>query len=245
LGRQIFYATLVSDPPINHLAESPLRRFFQQQGGNARLYAHGQNIPSLLEVSSIPVYLGLGPEIYESPELRVDFSKTDRDSVSEAVERLLRFGVTHLLLEAPISADTWPVKSLGAWTDPFLNRSLARLEPYYLYELLDSRGRAFFDGPETPDVRGIKTSANRVQIEVPRDVAGRLVLRDLAYPGWRVDGESRIYDGLFRSVEVSSSGEPRTIAWVYRPSSVYWGAGFSGLGLLGTLGLVLALRRRA
>ncbi len=234
-GRQVFYATLLDDPPINHLHESPLRKYFTEQGGNTRLYAPGQNIPSMLNVSAIPVYLGLGPEIYESDEIRVDFSQTDPAAIQNAVSRLRRFGVTHLLLEQPLEPDQWPVESLGGVIDPFLNRALARQEPFYFYKLLDSPGRASFISG-SGEIHSIEDTGHSVSIQLTSPSGGTLQLRDLNYPGWQpasTGGKAETEcDQLFRCVEVQGSPERQTITWNYRPRSWYWGSFASLLGLV-------------
>lgn len=238
-GRQVFYATLLNDPPINHLHESELRKYFLEQGDNTRLYAPGQNIPSLLHVSALPVYLGLGPEIYESKEIRVDFTQTDPAAIADAVARLRRFGVTHLLLEQPLDISLWPVKSIGAIIDPFLNRALARSEPYYFYQVQDSPGRVSANG----GIQSVKVEANSVQVEAGKNQSGTVTLRDLAYPGWKLNPSaaatgSEPCDELFRCGELKnaeSTKDSRTLTWTYRPASVFWG---SVLSLIGTLLLI-------
>ncbi len=195
-GRQVFYASLLNDPPINYLNQSLLRKFFTETATNARLYAPGQNIPSLLNVSAIPVYLGLGPEIYESDDVRIDFKTTVQEERTDAVNRLLRFGVTHLLLEHAINEKEWPVKPLGPVLDPFLNRALARQEPFYFYEVIGSPARvSFLNNPESQhqnregkqnEIHSIKVSANTVTIDATIHSPDTLILRDLNYPGWSV-----------------------------------------------------------
>ncbi|WP_437191881.1 hypothetical protein [Planctomicrobium sp. SH527] len=271
-GRQVFYASLLNDPPIKYLNESPLRKFFTETETNARLYAPGQNIPSLLNVSAIPVYLGLGPEIYESDDVRIDFKTEVPEERSDAVNRLLRFGVTHLLLEHAINEKEWPVEPLGSVMDPFLNRALARQEPFYFYKVIGSPARvSFMKTPETNsqsnevpknEIRSVKVTANSVTIDAVIHRPDTLILRDLKYPGWTVtklsaptktpnditsaDATTPECDPLFRCVEVNTSTPPdhsQTITWTYNPASIRWGAFLSVLGLLLLEGLRRGWRR--
>jgi uncharacterized membrane protein YfhO len=66
--------------------------------------------------------------------------------------------------------------------------------------------------------------------EVESSAAGRLILTDLAWPGWNaaVDGapvEPVIVEGMYRGVDLSSG--KHTVVWTYRPAALYWGAGIS------------------
>lgn len=241
-GRQVFYAFMVNDPPVNAVPESELRRMFTQHGGNVRLYAPGQNVPNLLGVSEIPVYLGLGPALYESDALRVDFKRTDSADVAEATQRLRRWGVTHLLLEEPIDSATWPVEPLGAVLDPVLNRALARREPYYFYRLLDAPGRIHLSStPSGNRILSSRVEPNRVQVEVELNTADTLILRDLWYPGWEVTTpglHGRLEDDYFRAVDLPAPqrpGERLSIEWEYRPDSLKLGIALSAFGVLSVL----------
>jgi hypothetical protein len=247
-GRQVFYATLLNDPPINHLQESTLRKFFASQGDNVRLYAPGQNIPTLMGISALPVYLGLGPELYESEEVRVDFTRTQPDDIADAQSRLRRFGVTHLLLEQRITPRLWDVEPLGEWLDPFLNRALARPEPYYLYRLKESPGRVsvISDGGESR-LQNLEVKPNRVTINVAGPGAKQVLLRDLWYPGWTLldpDQTAAPGDEIFRAARlpVTDATTSTVTEWVYRPAIVWWGAALSLLGLAGTALLGTGLR---
>jgi hypothetical protein len=237
IGRQVFYATLVDDPPLNHLPESPLRRYFRDHP-QARLYASGPNVPSLLGASSLPTYLGLGPQVYETDAVRVDFSTTEPGEIDDAADRLRGLGVTHLLLESPLDPSRWPVQPLGDLVDPFLNRALARRDPYHFYELADSSGRVFLDDQQGNAARvlSIETEPNRVRVEVASREPGRLVLADLAWPGWEVTAGGRdagTHRDLFRVAEFEPGPDGTvTIEWTYRPLSFRLG------GLLSLAGIV-------
>lgn len=236
-GRQVFYVTLVDDPPLKHLDESPLRQFFADRP-QSRLYAPGPNVPSLLGVSSLPTYLGLGPQFYESEAARVDFSTTDPGEIDEAADRLRRFGVTHLLLESSIDPSRWPVRPLGEILDPFLNRVFARREPYYFYELIGAHGRVFVENRDDTPARllSVETQPNRVRVQLASREPGRLVLADLAWPGWEVTAGSHdagTYRELFRVAEFDPEPDgTTTIEWTYRPLSFRWGGVLSIAGIV-------------
>ena len=252
LGRKVFYAVLLDHPPIKFLSESPLRDYFQHAGdtGNQyRLYAPGANLPTLLGVSALPVYLGLGPAIYESEELQFELQAREPTKIAEEADRLRRLGVTHLLLEAPLTAPHWPVTSLGLWRDPFLGAALGRQTPFSLYALNDALGRVSLEAvvPEetlAPDVsanrvRKLLIEPNRVRVEVECHTDCRLILRDLNYPGWTFASphhSAHSADPLFRTAELvaaESQDGLQTVEWVYRPRSVLIGLVVSILTLTG------------
>jgi len=249
LGRNVFYAVMVNAPPVKWIPESTLRHFFQKEKNVCRLYAPGANLPTLLGVSALPVYLGLGPKIYESPAMQVDFQTHDSEVIAEQARRLRDFGVTHLLLEAPLDrVQDWPVIDLGAWGDRLLGTALGKPTPFHLYALRDAPGRVFIEGPDHHDHpnRILQTTIepNRVRIEVECHSDCRLVLKDLDAPGWQLRSpqQASIHQAsiqtvdLFRSVElkaVDSEAGRQTVEWIYRPASVYFGGILSLLTLAG------------
>src|SRR5262249_33330584 len=75
--------------------------------------------------------------------------------------------------------------------------------------------------------RVVDSSANRVMVEADSTVGGRLILTDLAYPGWfaEVDGrpaDSLVAEEMFRAVDLSPGAH--SVTWTYRPQTLYWGA---------------------
>lgn len=239
-GRRVFYATMVDAPPVSFLEESELRKFFQEYGDNARLYAPGQNVPTLLGVSSLPVYLGLGPEVYETDAVRFDFQNLDEEQVEQDSQRLRDFGVTHLLLENPIDESVWNMTLLAELHDAFLNRAFARREPYYFYAVNSALGRAYVKGH--PEIRvDVNSTPNEVNLSLnsPETMSGEeveIVLTDLNYPGWKAECAEAV-PGLFRSCRVTLGleAEPTKLVWSYRPRSVIAGAAISAFALILTL----------
>lgn len=236
-GRNVFYAVLLDQSPLSYRGNSPLAEFIQKEGTDSRIYAPGANVPTLLGLSALPVYLGLGPEIYESDEMKADFGSTDPSVIEETLERLKSFGVTRLLLESPLDETRWPVDSRGQWTDPLLNSALARRDPYYLYALRDAPGRLSLEPGEEAGNRIVSQNItpNQVTVEVECQSDCELILRDLHYPGWGLthpDLVSAPYQKHFRSVALKASPTTQTIEWIYRPRSIVFGGILSLLGVL-------------
>lgn len=244
-GRQVFYATLLDEVPIDFLDESDMGEAILEERPTARLYAPGANIPSLLGVSSLPVYLGLGPEIYFDPNLNIDFQNTSPAEIQTHCKHLRDWGVTHLLLQHRIESSDWPIEYKAQIMDPVVNRAMGRMEPFYLYELTDAPARAWLESGGK--VVSFESRPNTVQLNYQSKDPTKLHLVDLAYPGWMadVDGEpvQLIEDGPFRSIEVPA-GE-HMVTWRFRPLSVLIGAVVSLLSFIGIVTASwIAFRRR-
>jgi hypothetical protein len=243
VSRIVTYSTMTSDPPIEHLSESPIRRLLEQHEGLPRLFAPGANFPTVLGAASTPAYFTFGPAAYVDAELVMP-----ADEGPEQFDWLRRAGVTHILRTEPLDTNVWPVTPVWSGMDPVVNRAWGRLEPLYLYELANGRGRVSFDNAsvgDTAQITGHNTGAVRISAKTAR--GGRLVVTDLWYPGWRVtvDGEpaaANQFESMYRAVDVPS-GE-HTVVWSYRPASVYWGAIFSLVALLLLAAVVFARLRQ-
>src|SRR5207302_9120765 len=130
----------------------------------------------------------------------------------EQLDWFHRTGVTHLLSFRAVDPEAWSARLVGEGSDPFLNLTLARpyRAPFYLYELEGSRARvAFSEEQPTNSARIVEYRANRVVADADSSAGGRLILTDLAWPGWNavVDGEparSVVVEGMFRGVDLSS-----------------------------------------
>jgi hypothetical protein len=233
VSRLIFYSEAVADPPIRHLAESPVRKILESWHGTARVYAPNANLPSALGAAATPVYLTFGPAEYEDPDLKMPESPGPRQ-----VDWLRRAGVTHVLRERPVEPGLWPsMKLVWQGFDPLLNAAAGRYEePFYLYELPGSRGRVAWQHRQArQSARVVELRSGRVEIEADSPSGGVLILTDLMHPGWQVtvDGapaEALKIEGMYRGVAVPP-GEHRVV-WSYHPGSVYWGAIASGIALL-------------
>ena len=234
VSRQVTFAVLVQDPPANHLAESPLRRYFAGRSQPSRVFSEAKNLPSLLEVATVPTYLGLGPAQYYDPQFALPNPLPY--AILPTREQLAWFhraGVTHFLSFSPSDELAWSARLVWQGADLFLNRALGRPrdEKFYLYELSGGRGRVAWERAE-PGQQATVTEyrPNRVAITADSMAGGKLVLTDLAYPGWEVsvDGAPQqplVVDKMFRGAELSPG--KHAVIWTYRPADVYWGAGIS------------------
>jgi hypothetical protein len=114
-----------------------------------------------------------------------------------------------------------------------------RLEGHYRYTNPAARPRAWIETRAAPGWRRILTeewTPNRIRIAA--DGPGRLVLSELAYPGWRVevDGDPAVLQtegGLFRAVDLPAG--VHEVQFTLRPASL-----LAGLGITLISGLALA-----
>lgn len=126
---------------------------------------------------------------------------------------------------------------------------------YYLQRpLSDLRNRVFMYEvlPELEQCHGednvslIRRDTNRVVLQADMRCKGMVVTGETFFPGWEATVDGRrvpIYEAysVLRGVVVNA-GQHR-IEMRYRPSSVYWGASLTGLGLLGACSLAVFGRR--
>ena len=244
VARRVAVAEMVNEPPIAFLNHSTVRRTLaavtstggRQPDPTVRLLAPGENLPTLLGVAATPQYLGIGPAAYYDPDLTIPQSpeRSDDDEFRPMSEEqfawMRRAGVTHLLSFTPIDEDRWPVELLLAAPDRFLNAAWGRrrFERLFCYRVLSSPGRVRFVGNAAGcSARLVSVSANHVTLDASTENGGRLVLADLAFPGWKVSvngesAESLVVDGMFRAVDIGPGAS--TVNWKYQPASVLWGA---------------------
>ncbi len=239
VSRAVTNVFLLSQPPFASLPNSPVANTLRSSAQPTRLYAPGANLTNLLGTSAYPVYLGLGPAEYfdASLPLPAPFS-LESPPAADQLAAVQQAGITHILSGTSLQELNWPVELVWAGIDPFLHRAWGRSaeQPLFLYRLTDGRGLMFWQQPNAGDSAEIvERRANLTKIKTVAPSGGRLVLRDLAYPGWKVlvDGaaaEPLVYERLYRAVDVPA-GE-HTVTWVYEPASFYWGAGVTLLVLL-------------
>jgi hypothetical protein len=89
---------------------------------------------------------------------------------------------------------------------------------------------------------------DRVVIDTPAGPAGRLVLADPIYPGWKVtvDGHPepvRVQHELFRAVDLPAGAH--RVVWTFAPRSVSRGLAISLATLLAALAYAAVMRRRS
>ncbi len=244
VSRMVTYAVQVPTPPTRFLAESPLRRVLSGIQQPVRIFSDGKNLPSLLGVATLPTYLGLGPAQYFDPEYALPQPWSLAVPPAQAqLDWFHRQGVTHCLSFTPLDLRAWSAGLVWEGADTFLNAAMGRhdAERVFLYELEGSRGRAAFrDMKPRQSAEVIEYQTQRVVVDADSEAGGRLILTDLTYPGWdvTVDGipaESRIVEGMFRGVDLTPG--KHTVAWTYRPATLYWGAAISGSTVLILLAL--------
>ena len=100
----------------------------------------------------------------------------------------------------------------------------------------------------TDPARIVVREPDRVVIDTPAGPAGRLVLADPVYPGWKVtiDGRSapvRVQHELFRAVDLPA-GRHRVV-WTFAPRSVERGLWISLATLVAALGFIAVARVRS
>ncbi len=231
VSRVVSYSAMVADPPIAHLAESPVRKFLGARSQSTRVFAPGANLPSALAAAT-PVYLTFGPVEYVDPRLVMP-----QTPLSARIEWLRRAGVTHVLSFNPLDTSEWPVRLVLQGFDPLLNPAWARYrDPLYLYELAGSRGRVAWEKPASmPAPKVTQLRPGRIAIDADSQSGGRLILTELMYPGWTVtvDGKSAeplTVERMFRGVDLPAGRHE--VVWSYHPRSLYWGLLVSAITLM-------------
>jgi hypothetical protein len=222
VSRVVTYSEMVPDPPIKHLADSPVGHILKSNPQPSRVFAPGANLPSALAAAT-PLYLTFGPVEYVNPRLVMPTSP-----LAAQIDWLRRAGVTHVLSFNPLNPTDWPVRLVWRDYDPLLNPAWARFrEPLYLYELAGSRGRVAWEkagSQPAPQVRELRPK--RIVIDADSPTGGRMILTELMYPGWTVtiDGqpaEPITIEQMYRGVEVPAGHHE--VVWSYHPRSLYWG----------------------
>jgi hypothetical protein len=246
-GEPAWYADLVEHPPIADRDSSPVRDVLKDFGRPARMWAPGQNLPTLTGFAMTPSYLGLSPEEYFDESLTMPSAEEPMPrAIDDRIAWLQQAGVTHILSEEPLDAG-WPADLVWQGFDPLLNRAWARREPLFLYELRGSRGRVTLRGGADGTAEISDYRANRIVIDVDVTSEAELILTDLEYPGWVVEidgkpGTAKLADGMFRGVDVPAG--QHTVVWNYQPRGLRIGTWISAITLIGLLALFVVIRRR-
>ncbi|VAX36974.1 hypothetical protein MNBD_PLANCTO02-1221 [hydrothermal vent metagenome] len=258
VSRWVSYSLVTSTPIINFRDESPVRELlakYKAEKGIPRMWAPGENLPNLTGFASTPTYLGLSPEAYYDPKLIMPKSpdvpkrqnkekeKHLRQVTPQQIKWLQQAGVTHVLSFDEIDLTATPLQLKWMGGDRLLHNAWGRRsdEPIYLYELAGSRGRVSFASPQAGQkIQVQQENVNTVTIDVTTEKKGRLILTDLAYPGWKVliddkPAESLVVDGMFRGVDLPAG--THRVQWQFRPRSVWWGAIISLVTLLVLAGI--------
>jgi hypothetical protein len=152
---------------------------------------------------------------------------TDNAGYTPVAELLGRLNVRFVAAEFPLEAEGLRLRATFGGTRVYANEA--------------ARPRAWMEGGGEAEVTA--WSPNRITLAATGP--GRLVLSEMAYPGWRarVDGDEAAVqaEGVLRAVDVGAGAH--RVEFEYRPASVYVGAALTALGLL--LAAWLGLRARA
>ena len=148
---RVTYATIVFDPPIGRLEQSPVKRIFDtlpREYGPPRVYAPGQNVVTMLGVAQWPTYLGLGPAAYwDAMPPRPEGAEGLFYSDTQATW-LRENAVGYTLSFEPLDAERWGLTMLWAGIDPVLNRIWGRGgQPLYLYRIEGAADSMFAGDP--------------------------------------------------------------------------------------------------
>lgn len=242
VAERVGYAAQVLTAPIEYRSQSPLRAVLLSQTEPVRLFCRGANVATILGVASTPTYLGLSPAAYSDPALRMpEPLPFDVPPTVEQIDWLRRAGVTHVLSFTPLDRSAWPVRDLGVYDDPMLNRVWGRYggpeRPlFYLYALEATRGRVAWEEPQAGDTaRVVAHRGDAVIIEATSRSGGRLILMELAYPGWTVtvDGQratSETFERMYRAVKLAAG--THRVEWRYEPVSFRVGVATSLAAML-------------
>jgi hypothetical protein len=124
---------------------------------------------------------------------------------------------------------------------------MAQMDGQWVYRNVEARPRAWLEPLESEmgewaSIEAIDWTPNRIRIQA--EGPGRLVLSEIAYPGWqaRVDGASapiETHDGVLRSIALPA-GE-HDLVFTFVPAALYVGI---ALGVLAVLVLVVLKVRR-
>jgi hypothetical protein len=252
-GSAVSFSNTLTSPLIDWAADGDLRDVLGKFPRPVRVFGRGQGLLTCLGVAATPPFLALPPREYSDSEYTIPQPLPfDAPARPAQIDWLQRAGVTHVLSFERLDS-SWPVTLVWSGHDTFVSTAFFRPEVLYLYELRGTRGRvawvdsnARLDG--TASVREYK--ANFVRLSARSNTGGRLVLTDLAYPGWNVliDGqpaEAITVDKMYRGVVVPP-GE-HDIVWTYEPRTVYWGAVVSAATLMALVGYscVICFKRRS
>lgn len=235
-------AIAIDAPPLSATDESWIKTALDtgDQFEN-RVLSPGPNIFNLFRTTCVPVYLGIGPSIYYSEEIR---PKVPDVVIEEFVKELQRLRITHVISQVPlIEADEFFDGPLS-YPDSLLTRIWGSAKPVYLYSLKDSKPRI----TSVPEVALEKFSliardGQSLEFEVVTSTPCTIQLAELMYPGWSVTVNGKTTQPvddvqIFRSVSVPSGKS--IIRWHYAPSSFRWGASLSVASILVGLFLMLS-----
>ncbi len=226
---------------------TPAARWLLAQPGRFRVYSPSYSLPAgdgLQHVDGVdPLQLAASAAfLEEATGVHVDgYSETipafidglpavaNREAVPDA-GRLALLNVRYVAAEFPLAAPGLELAQQFGMTRVYENR--------------DWRPRAWLADGAAAKV--MLWSPNR--IEVAATGPGRLVLSEIAYPGWQVSvngvpAQLVTEHDILQAVDLPAG--PQWVVVAFRPVSVYLGAALSALGVGGLLALLWRARRQA
>ncbi len=251
-SKAITNAVVVQHPPITLVSESWLREALSEEdAASVRLLAPGPNVCNLLGVSCVPQYLGIGPAVYYSDELRPPTGPADANEVfpsEHLATQLESLGVTHVLTLDRLENPSDDVELIHGFPDTILNTVWGRQSAScFLYRLKSTPRRIAVDPTAAfSDFEVTHAGGTRVAFNVDLKSQAIVTWRELMYPGWQVaiDGHrAEPIDTTMRAVAVDAGHH--SIEWVYRPLSFRLGAMMSGAIFFALLAMVSRGRERS
>lgn len=245
----VTYSTVVDQSPVSQLDQSAIGELFRQQELPVRCVAPGANMFTLLEISTLPVYLTFGPDVYPQENRVLAEAYLGAEVTEQSAAMLRDRGVTHLVSLQPLRDENDQLELLWSGRDAVFSVALAhagRGDEILVYRLRSAENAAsnarfaLFDSAGQPrpagEVELVSYEPDRVELQVNCSQACRLELYDLDYPGWRleVDETHRSTSNTVqrkRQVELPPGGH--RVRWLYRPTSLYWGLAISLTAAIG------------
>ena len=231
-SRAVTFTEFVPIHSRDLVEESELRDVLEADAAVPRVWMPGQNTLAVLGLSVVPGFVGLPPDAYVDAATRPPQEIDPAGPTPGQLDRARRYGVTHILFDSQPNLAAWECEPVAAVLDPFLTRVMQRFDPatgeyrpFFVGRLTRTRGRAA-TVTGRGEVEVVTYEPDRVELAVETASAERVVLADLAFPGWRVtvDGvsaEAVVLDDVLRGVDVPAGRH--AVVWEYRPASVRLG----------------------
>lgn len=239
-SQYVAHAQAVPVAPLAKSDSSWIRNKLLAQGTlNCRLLAPGPNVGNLFGVSCVPQYLGIGPAVYYDKEI---WPTTGPESPSDAypstadLTKLESLAITHLLTTEPLQAPFSAIQLVDQFPDALLNSMWGRGDQaVFLYKVQSAPARIVTEPAKALASFSVTSAAvNSVQFDIELTEAADVELRELMYPGWRVEVDdapaSALPDQMIRTVSVPAGRHH--IRWTFQPNSFRIGLWISMLSFV-------------
>lgn len=226
-SQYIAHAQVVSVPPLAKSDSSWIRNNLMSKGPlQCRLLAPGPNVGNLFGVSCVPQYLGIGPAVYYDQNAWPATGPTspeDEYPAAADLEKLDSLAITHLLTTEPLQNPSAAIQLVSQYPDAILNSMWGRgNQSAFLYKVTSPPARIVTEpAAALTSFTMVNPKPNSVQFDVELAQAADIELRELMYPGWRVevDGVAASADTSKMLRTVSASKGKHTIRWTFQPNS--------------------------